>query len=304
MAKRKRYYVGRIHFGGRLTPSGVVEALTSPQPVDAHGLTWTVIDTKVKENDDGSLRFVYGRLVKYREEGSVPVVDLTSRSQIARPEPNLIDASSPFVYIPAHSGLGFQHIWNKIEFRTFPKRLAKIITFYHGDFFVECSIELISDLRRFIEKLSAIQRIERVRARVEPPNPLFGPLWASLKEHLLSRNAGQLKVDEKAVPGGALLSKVAEHVREQVRHPDNLTGPEPTPDEPANIVDAALLMAADGYGSGVVSGTTAEKPVTVRTGDTVLNFEFDADPSPETLYEIVKWHLQQIETERGLQHEP
>ncbi|MEW6058427.1 MAG: hypothetical protein AB1540_17640 [Bdellovibrionota bacterium] len=69
------------------------------------------------------------------------------------------------------------------------------------------------------------------------------------------------------------------------------------------VGDAAILMAADGYGSGKVVGVEETRTVTIRTSENQKSFVSDGDPSPEELYRIAYEQFAKINNERYLDHQ-
>lgn len=69
------------------------------------------------------------------------------------------------------------HVWNGIQEELFPRRFKTIIEKTYENFFVDCSIEPVSDYKAFREKLGSLERFTEIFAKVYPPNPLFGRLW-------------------------------------------------------------------------------------------------------------------------------
>jgi hypothetical protein len=80
----------------------------------------------------------------------------------------------------------------------------------------------------------------------------------------------------------------------------NLTAPA---SKPLPIGDAAILMAADGYGSGLVKGRVGSNFVVIRTSETIRNFSFDKDPTPDDLYEAALNIFETIKRERHMEHD-
>jgi len=190
------YYVGRVLKLGILDQQKLIDAIISPTAINVRGSSWTITD--VADHNRGEGRFLFGRLSKYQPKGEVTVLDTETRSKIIQIEPNLVIAESPFVYIPEHSGIAFLNVYNQIEQKTFISRFCEIIENTHKGFFVNCNIEMVTDLRTFAKKLLSLEGIYFIRAKVSPPNPLFGPLWAPLKEYLEMRNTDRLLITEDA----------------------------------------------------------------------------------------------------------
>lgn len=296
MARKGTYYLGRVIKNGNLCSSDIEAALRSPQNIRRYGSAWTFLN--IEEFPDRAIPYVFGRLVKYDPDAEVQVVDPKKREEILQPEPNMTRASSPFVYIPGYSGIAFLHVSNKLEYKAFLNRWAEVVNASHGQLLAECAIDPITDLRTFARKLESLQGIYRVSSKVHPPNPLFGPLWKDLKEYLGSRNAGQMNIQEDSSDGGPLDTNLSAHVQGVL---DQTTE---YPYDPGRIPigDAAILMAADGYGRGYVRGKRGDDFVVIRTSETVRNFSFDRNPEPEDLFEKTHEILVQIEEERHMEH--
>lgn len=291
------YYLGRIIKLGLLDDSRIFDALTNPMTIITRGSGWSIINASIR--GEGSFRFGFGRLCKFIPETQVPVVDLMRKEEVLQPEQNLILASSPFVYIPEHSGIAFLQVWNHIQPNTFRDRFCSIVSATHQNFFVECQIDPIADLRNFAIKLAKLDGIYRISATVHPPNPLFGPLWRHLKDYLAERQAETFKLQEDSGRNEPLKTRLPQHVESIVEgHADATDTTESLP-----IGDAAILMAADGYGAGFVKGRVGSEFITIRTSETIRNFSFDKDPIPEELYEAALKIFERIKRERHMEHD-
>ncbi len=291
------YYLGRVIKLGMLDDTKIFHALTNPITIVVRGNAWTIIEASI--HGEGSSQFVFGRLCKFIPEMEVAVIDLMKKERVLQPEQNVILASSPFVYIPEHSGIAFLQVWNHIEPHTFMNRFCSIVTDTHQGFFVQCQIDPIADLRTFAIKLSKLDGIYRISATVHPPNPLFGPLWRPLKDYLSQRQAETLKLQEESSHDEPLKTSLPKHVASVTQDsPDPGVSAEPLP-----IADAAILMAADGYGTGLVKGRAGAEYVVIKTSETIRNFSFDKDPVPEELYEAALKVLERIKRERHMEHD-
>lgn len=253
----------------------------------------------MQEHKQGEEHFIFGKLSKYAPEGEVGVVDEATRSQRKLIEPNLLRASSPFVYIPEHSGISFLHVSGQIEARTFTQRFCRIIESTYLGFFVECDIDLVADLKTFAAKLSSLDGIFKLEARVSPPNPLFSPLWKSLEDYLRGRNTDRMVISEDAPPADVLNTKLADLVESASEQTAERAF---VPSSPVPIGDAAILMAADGHGTGVVRGRRHQEVVVIRTSETALHFSFDKAPDPHDLYEKALEVFQKIKQQRHMEH--
>jgi hypothetical protein len=274
--------------------------MLKPASIVTGKYAWTITDAKVFEQN-GQVVYVFGKLSKYNPVGSVKVVDEKEKAETRVVEPNLIEASSPFIYIPEFSGLAYLHVWNQIEREIFARRFSRIIEESFGNFFVTCKIEPIIDLKRFIERLTSIESFVEISARIHPPNPLFGRAWKNLREYLEKRQASELSLKESATEKQPLNTQLLSHVRGLAEQTDSNRY---SPVEPIDITDAAILMAVDGYGDGKIVGREKETRSTIilKISERHVSFLFDAEPSPERLFEEAHTQFSKISNERNMDH--
>jgi len=293
MAKQRgRYYLSRIMKLGTSTQETLIAQLLNAPVRNIGKYAWAITDTNDGRRETPG--YIFGKLAKYSAEGRVTVVDPTKRSQVEAPAPNLLVASSPFVYLPEFSGLAFLHVWNGIQEDLFPKRFAALID--------NVSVEPIADYRAFVQKLEGLERITEMSAKVHPPNPLFGHLWAPLKEYILKRNAEEVVVKEKKTTGDGLHTELTGSMKGVIaqasENQPSLAGIDKVPD----ITDAAMLMAADGYGSGKIVGEQKGEEIVIRTSDTHKSFLFTKEPDPIKLAKAAAGHFKRVSSERGMKH--
>ncbi|AQH00114.1 hypothetical protein A9R05_01950 [Burkholderia sp. KK1] len=271
-----------------------MDAISNPATITAGKFQWTI--TNVADHRSGKTPFLFGKLSKYSDEGRVTLVDTSTKSEVDAIARNLLIASSNFVYLPEYSGLAYMHVWNQIEPDIFARRFKAIIESTYNNFFVGCSIEAVSDYRAFSVKLQGLDRVKELSARVHPPNPLFGRLWSSLRDYLVARNASEVRVKEAQDSGQGLATKISRLVT------DILKDSTFEPDFDVAIGDAAVLMAADGYGVGRLVGEQNGEEVTIRTSDTQKSFLFSRDPIPEQLAREAEKHFSRTSSERDMRH--
>jgi len=295
-----RFYLARVIKLGNLTNEGVIRAIRESSSVQIKGNRYTFTDYQPfgpKEQPTG----VYARLAKYRPEGTVEVVRPDVHSVGREAVENLIEVASPFVYLPEFSGIAYKHVWNILERDQFSAAFSQLIEASEHNFFVRCEIEPVTDLRTFVTRLARLDKITVLQATVKPPNPLFGPCWESLKEYLKARRLEEVSIKEESSAG--ISTKVAEIA---ARMSSGSTSAMELHDmmEPLldGVGDAALLMAADGYGNGKVVGVEETRTVTIKTSENQRSFAFDRDPNPEELFHKAYEHFGQINDERYLGH--
>jgi hypothetical protein len=291
-----RYYLSRVIKLAGLTQERLADAILSSPIIRIGKFDWTITDALDSRKSTPS--FIFGKLAKYSSEGHVTIVDIREKSQRDAIAPNLLAASSPFVYLPDFSGIAFLHVWNEIQEDVFPKRFRSLIEGAYESFFVGCELDPIADYREFIQKLEGLERITKIRARVHPPNPLFGHRWKKLKEYLKERGASELTVDEKQKSGDGLNTKLPRLIKDLLEPGQKDTKDVP----PVDITDAAVLMAADGYGKGKVVGQQRGELVVVRTSEAHKSFGFPKEPEPVALATTAAGLFEEISNERRMGH--
>lgn len=294
--KNGTYYLGRVIKFGNLDNDKIIDSILFPRPIKAWGHAWTFIDSEKLVFDNHE--FVYAKLIKYSPDAEVFVVDPVKGKEIKQDEPNLSIASSPFVYIPEFSGVAFLRVSGQIEAKTFMKRFGKLVENKYDSFFMECEVEPISDLRSFAIKLSKLEGIYTISATVSPPNPLFGPLWKDLKVYLEQRRTDRMRIQEESSDEHTIktnLPSIVKDISEQKSIDDIF-------DQKVDLGDAAILMAADGYGTGFIKGRREGEYVTIKTSETIKNFSFLKDAKPVDLFQKAYEILKKIKDDRHMQH--
>ncbi|MDP2095132.1 MAG: hypothetical protein Q8K50_14765 [Hydrogenophaga sp.] len=299
MAKQTRFYLGRVLKRGGIDAEKIAAAVEQPVTIEYRGTRYSFIDFEPMSAAGASSGF-YAKLVKYKQQGAVTVVHEELHASRSAEVQNLIDVASPFVYVPQFSGIAYRHIWNAMPSDQFERVFKELVETKYQKFFVGCDVEPISDFRTFIKRLSRLDLITELRAKVVPPNPLFGPCWKSLSEYLRKRKLEEAQFVEI---GGAGIQTRLKDIAASVQAEDKPTNwPELMEPLLDGVGDAAILMSADGYGRGVVKGVEEGKSVVIRTSENQKSFLFDPDPSPLRLFEIAYDQLQRVSDEQGLEH--
>lgn len=286
--------MGRISKFGQLDQEKLINAILNPPVITRGKYNWTLTDAF-----KGTIRdevFIYGRMSKFKTEGLVKLVDRENRAQVDVAEEDILNASSPFVYLPEFSGIAYLHVWNELQEEIFSRRFCSIIQAAYGDFFVKCEIEPINNYKSFIAKLGEFDIITDIKATVHPPNPLFGRMWGDLRVYIERRRAKELKIQETTTEPGGIKTRIREILLSILNNPNYI------PQENTDITDAALLMSADGYGRGKVEGKIRGEAVQISTKELQKSFLFDKEPTPQLLAQQAKTEFERTSAERGMEH--
>lgn len=290
---RGRYYLSRIVKLGELDLDKLISALNAPQSINVGKYQWEITDIYKEENNCG-YQYIYGCLCKYDSSGTVKTLDKINKQQTNKITPDLVVASSPFIFIPEYSGISFLHVWNQIERDVFPNRFSEIICKTYDNFFVDCLVEPISDIKTFTDKIKALDSIIEISALVHPPNPHYGRVWKSINDYFARRHSSELSIKEKGDDRNPIKTKIINYLL-------NLLSENSNKDESPDIADAAILMAIDGYGKGKIIGKENKATIEIRTSETQKSFLFDKEPNHFDLYNETILHFKKINKERKME---
>jgi len=298
MAKQYRYYLGRITKGGALNTKDLIKAIMEPKIISKNLYNYTF--TKMYYNEENN--YIYGNLVKYSHESEVETILPEQHKESSVYVADKKESSSPFIIVLDHMGIVYPHIWNNLLKEQFERYFCELITEKYDNMLVSCDIEPIVDLRTFIDRISNFSRIERISATVVPPNPLFGPAWKELKEYMENRDSGEISITEKSKNYDGLKTKIKKlmgYFLENDVKEDNI---EFFNKQHYDISDAAILMAADGYGRATIEGYDGNEKMIIKTKDNQKSFLYDRDPDKEEFYQFVLEEFLSINDERYLGH--
>lgn len=290
------YFISRLIKVGEIYQKDIVEALSDPKTITSRSASYTI--TNFEKRSFENIAFYYGKLTKFRDKGLVKVIDRVTNREIDQLEPDLIIASSPFIFIPEYSSFIYLRVWNQIDPTTFSLRMREIILASKDYFLVDCELQPVSDIKTFLERVKKISIIHEIRAKVNPPNPLFGHLWKSLDRYLSDRNLEELKIAEKS-SGGAIQTNLID-LLQQIDDNSDLSKID---SKSIPIGDAAILMSIDGYGSGSIEGQMNQRYVTIRTNQKSVHFKFPLDGRIDDLFIEAKRILDNINSQRYLNHD-
>src|SRR4051812_17137011 len=113
MPQGATYFLGRVIKLGTITSAGVFAAIREPVLVRRGDFVFTFTDI-VSSVENEPPKFAFARLTKFTPEGAIAVVEPERHIATQADVANLLVASSPFIYLPAYSGIAYQNVWNKL----------------------------------------------------------------------------------------------------------------------------------------------------------------------------------------------
>jgi hypothetical protein len=292
------FYLGRIVKTG-FTQEEFIDVILNSDPINDNTNAWNIVNTATFENN--GRRYYYGELIKAKPDATVRVMSSNYKEVIEKEEPDMAIASSEFVYIPDYSGISFHSIPNHIEPAKFIRKFCDIVEKNLGNFFVECQIRLLDDLESFYKRLDSFDSIIKMKATVNPPNPLYGKLWESLKKYLEERKATELRLQEWN-KNGPLNTRIKELIHLIIKG-DKKEIEKYIQEHSLSDLDLALLMSLDGYGSGRIDGKKQSEYVFIKTHERTMHFSVIKDQLTESvIYSKTETILQRITDERYMEH--
>lgn len=303
MPQKATFFFGRVIKLGSVTPASLLAALRDPPNVRVGDFVYTITNAQFAGSKD-SPDYVFATLTKYTPEGEIAVVEPKAHREAMADVQNLVVASSPFIYLPEFSGIAYQHIWNKLQREQFERAFSAIIEERHDRFFAQSFIEPISNLATFVSRLSTLSTITKIEATVHPPNPLFGRSWSGLRDYMRARRTSEVHVREVALPDESLQTAVPQiaSTLQGTSATEATRALEPLGNYESMFADAAVLMAADGYGKARIEGQRGGRKVVVRTLDSQVSEQIERDIPAERLYEQVRPVFSRISEERYMEH--
>jgi hypothetical protein len=288
------FYVGRvIKTGVDYDQNKLIEAILRAPAIKTKKYKWGFVETG--KSKIARQTFIYGQLAQYESDGQIDVIEESTRSRKKSQAKNQVRSTSKFVYFPEHSGIVFLNVWNSIPVNVFIARFSELIDSFFGNMFVNTEIELITDYKKFSTKIKELDAVTEISANVHLPNPLFGDLWGELDKELRSRNSECLEVTEKAKAGGSMKTNLVELVSSIVEF-------RKVKKIDISISEAAVLMAADGYGKGTVHGVKDLQPVIVKTDKMELTISMDKDLESDEIAAVALDMLNKVKLERNMKH--
>ena len=263
MPRPHQYRFARLHLMGAVNDrrSYVREVLQDRVTIERLPFRYTFIDARTISLDNEG--FIFGRLAKYRVSDEVEVLDEVNRQIRDNTLENSVVASPAFCLHLESWMLAYRPVSGHLPDRQFRSIFEELIEKKHEGFFVQATIEVISDRITVYEAIEKMRMINSLEVRLHPSNPTNDPIWAGIDGRIKDMNAHEYQQSLDA-PSGESLNKNA------LKKED--------------IYLQGIPMAADGYGSAAVSGELDGQQRTVSTeGSPVTVAVDDLEQEPESI---------------------
>ena len=241
-----------------------------------------------------------GKLNKVKPDATVTVMTKNYKEELEKEEPDMVLYSSEFIYIPQYSGIAFHSIPNYIEPKKFITIFSRVIENTLGNFFVDCQINLLDDLDSFFKKLNNFSSISTMKATVNPPNPLFGRFWKSLKEYIEKRNATELQIKEMNKNNN--LRTLIKELIMLILNKDEKEIDLYLKSNDISPLDLAILMSLDGYGNGRIDGHVNGQYKFIKTHEKIIHFALGQEFTNKEIFDKANEIFQRISNERYMEH--
>ncbi len=287
--KPGRYYVHRVSKIGDVPVEKILDSIINSTYIHYNSYKFAFTGTILEED------YIFSFLTKYYPEDEVTIVDeSTSHIEQKKQEiKNLVKAVCPFIFIPKKSIIAHLHVWNEITPENFAKIFPVLHDVKHNTMFSEIVIEPIADLEAFLNKLTKMTEISKIKSRIYPSNPHYSKYWKLLDEYLKKRNVQEMNLSEESKLGG-LKTPLVEATQKILDNEDIHDI------EDLNLIEISVIMATDGYGNSEIQGKIDGVEEAIFTNKSNFTFLFEKEPSHELLYKKVEKIVKRIEKERGL----
>jgi hypothetical protein len=194
--------------------------------------------------------FVNCKLVKYKPILEGEAVDENLHQVVEDGLRHGVVAKADF-FLHYYSGVtAFHPIVNKLSISQFRTIFGRIIESANHQFFVQAQLSLIEELYKIQEDIKKFQIIKKITFDIHPTNPSANPVYKSIDERLKKLEAEYYR---------ASLTGKASGLNQDVLLQDDAY--------------KSLLMAADGFGKGVLEGKIDDRNVTITTDESPVRKE-------------------------------
>lgn len=191
---------------------------------------------------EGVENYIIGRIVKYKLQQQLEVIEDGSNEISEVLVKNKILAASKFIIRPEEGIIAYEDIPSYIPKDTFPKIFETLFK-SNNEKQLEITISPITDENAFFTRIKEIKQIKRVVISLVPSNPSNRDVWKEMDEKLKNDNITNYKeIQENKSPNGSI--KIDDETKSK------------------------LHMSEDGYGKSQVQGIDKDGDyITVSTKD-------------------------------------
>lgn len=243
--RQTRYYFGRLNLmaAGEERPRLLSAGMQSHTALSRRGQRWQFLQVRLI-GDPSAGSFYTGYLGKYKpsaeEEVAIPEAQDIDDQTIE----NRITAKARFFLHTESHLIAFHPVGSLITRGAFCARFRDVFRLAFANFFIEAEIQLLEEEREMLEALSSFTNIASVHIYLHPSNPRNRDIWRRTDERLRTLGVSEYREHYQ----GASLN---------VADDEDIT--------------AKIAMAADGYGSAEVRGSSDGEERTVSTGDNPIS---------------------------------
>lgn len=204
--------------------------------------------------------FAFGRLVKYKPLLEGETVDERLHQVVEGGLPQGVVAKSEFLLHYDSDVIAYRPVASRLSPAQFREMAAKLIELAHDRFFVSAEVQSIDEGFEIEEAIREFEEITKVSLDLHPSNPSNREVWERIDRRLTELGAIRMWQTLIARQGGF----------------DRTTFFD-------DDVYRGLMMAADGYGSGLIQGTVDGSQVTISTEDSPVKQEVRPSEHPDDL---------------------
>lgn len=198
-----KFYYNRLHLN---VPDGTdkkilyFDGIRSAAAASYKDYAYKIID--VEEKDD----IIAGTLVKYDPYGRGEYLNEKTGRVEKGGTVNTIVAKSLFFIQVSESVIAFKEIPNIISKMMFNRMFKELFDINNKGKYYDFSMTSITEQYSFVDKVSTLSRIKKIKITLVPSNPRNADIWRSMDERLRKNNISRYnEVQETSRPEGIIL---------------------------------------------------------------------------------------------------
>ena len=206
--------------------------------------------------------FIYGNLVKYREEFYKAVLNTTTSTISTSSIENAVVGESDFFYHLDSGVIAFREIVNRISRYQFIDAFCRLINPAFSGSRISININLIKQELGLIDALQKFSVINSIAYSIKPTNPCSKEIYKELDERLKKLGIELMNVIINARHAGINLDDFFD-----------------------DDIFRAACMAEDGYGKYEVSGILDGNPLSIQSGEEYVSKRIAGKALPSEKFE-------------------